>query len=134
MRNVILSILAILVISSCDPVASMEANIENQTSRVLSLEFVSKDTLEVESKTFIIGANQSVLFQEVFDVGNTYLEPYLIEYDSVILREGLTTVLKVFKENSSGKNIYNIGSSWISREDPKRFFYYTYQLNEEDLQ
>lgn len=133
MKKLVLLVLSFVLIASCDPVASMEATIENKTDQFLSIEFVSRDPQSIPTETYRINPDQSVLFQDVFDVGNTYLEPYLLEYDSIVLRDQSNSVIKVYKQESPGKNIYHIQSSWLGRENPKRNFFYVYQLDAEDL-
>lgn len=131
MKNVIvLSALATSLLS-CDPVSDLEANIENVTAQPIRVEFVS--TVEGESKTLQIAPNEIKLFQEGFDIGSTYLEPSLTQYDSVVVRNENNHVLKVFKETTAGKNIYTI-RDWISSEPSKRFFLYEFEIQNQDIQ
>lgn len=132
MRKLIAFALLFLIFSSCDPVAQMEANIVNRTSQNLTVDFVSSDISL--NKTLQMAPGQTVLFQEVFDVGNTFLEPSLVEYDSVLIKDQSETLLKVYKENDSGKNIYNIDDYWTSREPAKRVFEYEYEIGMEDIE
>ena len=132
MKQVLLAALIAFVLSSCDPVAQMEANIENTTSQNLSLAFVSS---QVEfNKTLQISSGETVLFQEGFDVGNTFLEPSLVEYDSVVVRNQAEEVLRVYKPSDTGKTIYGINDFWSSREPSKRIFVYEYQIENVDIQ
>ncbi len=132
MKKLFPILIAIAVFYSCDPVVDMEANIENLTSQYLIIEFVSFD--QDLSKTLEIPANETRLFQEGFDIGNDFLEPSLTEYDSVVLKNNAEQILKVYKPNDTGKNIYNIGEYWLSSEPSKRFFKYEYEINNEDLE
>jgi hypothetical protein len=110
----------------------MEANIQNLTNQDLTIEFVSLD--QDLSKSLVIPTNEIRLFQEVFDIGNTFLEPSLTIYDSVVVKNDADQILKVYKPNDSGKNIYNIDEYWLLREPSKRFFKYEYEINNEDLE
>ena len=130
MKNIIKVILFSLVIISCDPVADMEANIKNLTDTSLNIDFVSSDVNL--RKILTIAPNEVVLFQEGFDIGNTYLEPSLIDYDSVVIRDNNQSILKIYKPNESGKNIYNI-KNWIAKEPSKRFFVYYYEVTNNDI-
>jgi hypothetical protein len=132
MKKLFPILIVIAVFYSCDPVANMEANIENLTTRDLIIEFVSfnKDL----SKTLEIPSNETGLFQEGFDIGNDFLEPSLTEYDSVVVKNNSEQILKVYKPNDPGKNIYIIDEYWLSSEPSKRFFKYQYEINNEDLE
>ena len=97
MKNIIKVILFSLVIISCDPVADMEANIKNLTDTSLNIYFVSSDVNL--RKILTIAPNEVVLFQEGFDIGNTHLEPSLIDYYSVVIRDNNQSILKIYKPN-----------------------------------
>ncbi|WP_350289537.1 hypothetical protein [uncultured Croceitalea sp.] len=131
MKKVIFIALALLSMLSCDPVSDLEANIENLTSEALTIEFVS--SIEELRKTLEVAPNEIELFQEGFDIGSTFLEPSLVDYDSVVVKNQAEQILKVYKPNSSGKNIYNI-AEWNSSEPSKRFFKYEYEIRDEDLE
>ena len=132
MKKLLLVILTGILFSSCDPVAIMEANIENLTSESLIIEFVAFDVSS--NKILKIQPNETQLFQEGFDVGGLFLEPSLIEYDSVVIKNQADNILKVFKPNDTGRNIYNIDEYWIASEPSKRFFKYKYELTEVDIE
>ncbi len=123
---------ACIVFSSCDPIADIEANVENLTSETLTIDFVSSDNSSL-NKTLQLAPNELKLFQEGSDIGSTYLEPSIDEYDSVIIKNQSEDVLRVFKITDIGKNIYTI-DDWISSEPRKRFFKYQYQIENEDIQ
>ena len=110
----------------------MEADIENLTSQTLTIQFISSD--ESLSKTLQILPNGIELFQESFDIGSTFLEPSLVDYDSVVIKNQAEQILNVYKENDPGKNIYNIDDHWIASEPSKRFFKYKYQIESEDIE
>lgn len=124
-------ILLLLVISACDPVSDMEANIENLTDTKLSIDFVSSN-IDLD-KTIELAPNEVGLFQEGFDIGSTYLEPYFEEYDSIVIRNVAQQILKVYKPGNTGRNIYNI-ANWMASEPSKRFFKYEFEINDSDIQ
>lgn len=121
-----------IILFSCDPVSDMEANIENLTSENLTIEFVSFDVSS--SKIIQIAPNEIKLFQEGFDIGSTFLEPSLVEYDSVVIKNQMEEVLKVYKPNDANKNIYDIDDYWIASEPSKRFFKYEFEINDQDIE
>lgn len=132
MKNPFALILMILLLSSCDPTAVMEANIENSTNQTLTIDFISSD--ESWSKSIQIQPNQIRLFQEGFDIGNTFLEPSLTEYDSVVVKNQAEAILKVYKVTDNGKNIYNVDEYWKASEPSKWSFKYLYVIESEDIE
>ena len=124
--------LTTVVFCSCDPVSDMEANIENLTTQDLIIEFISLD--QNLDKTLEIPTEETKLFQEAFDVGNDFLEPSLVEYDSIVVKNSAEQILKVYKPDGSGKNIYNINEYWLSSEPYKRGFRYEYEIYDEELE
>ncbi len=131
MKKLLALTILTLTFSGCDPIADLEANVENLTSETLTIDFVSSDNSSL-NKTLQIAPNEIKLFQEGSDIGSTYLEPSIDEYDSVIIKNQAEDVLRVFKMNDTGKNIYNI-DDWISSEPRKRFFKYNYQIETGDI-
>jgi len=132
MKNHLSITIMIFLFVSCDPVSDMEANIENLTTQELKIDFISFD--ESLNKSLQIQPNETALFQEVFDVGNTFLQPSLTDYDSVVVRNSSQVILKIYKENSPGKNIYNVNDDWIGSEPMKRVFKYKYEMKTEDIE
>ncbi|MFY0631805.1 MAG: hypothetical protein JXR05_15675 [Flavobacteriaceae bacterium] len=131
MRKLFLATLLLSVLSSCDPVSTMDANILNSTSESISLVLVSS----VEpNETFQIAPNETILFREGFSTTGNFLKPELIEYDSIYIQNESNEVLKVFKENTAGKNIYKIDDYWSFDEPAKRYYQYDYEITNEDIQ
>ncbi len=132
MKNI--GVLTIMVITfvSCDPVSNMDADIENLTPQTLIIDFISSDTSL--SKTLQLPPNEMVRFQEGFDVGGAFLEPYLDVYDSVLIKNQLEETLRVYKEGDTGKNIYKIDDYWEASEPSKRFYKYAYEIQAEDIE
>ena len=132
MKRLFLVTLIAVLFSSCDPVAQMEATIENLTSDSLKIEFVAFD--ESTNKILEIAPNEFELFQEGFDIGDDFIEPSLVEYDSVVIKNIADHILKVFKPNDTGRNIYNIDEYWIGSEPSNNSFRYKYELTEADIE
>ena len=131
LRTIYLSPLFILLIIGCDPSALMKASIENSTSIPLEIQFISSDN--AYNQFLQVSSGESVVFQDVFDVGNTYLEPDLDDFDSVVVRNQNNDVLKVYKPQDTDKNIYNL-LYWQSSTPAKRSFVYVYSIDESDIQ
>ena len=131
MKHIVKIFLLVICITGCDPVADMEANIENLTDKTLSIEFISKNVNL--AKSLELAPNEIGLFQEGFDIGSTYLEPYFDEYDSIVIRNVGQQILKVYKPEITGRNIYDL-SNWIAREPSKRFFIYEFEIKNSDIQ
>jgi len=56
------------------------------------------------------------------------------DYDSIYIENSSNEILKVFKADTPGKNIYNVDEYWSVREPSKNHFVYTYEIMEEDLE
>jgi hypothetical protein len=132
MKNLILFISMISILSSCDPTSSMDANIKNSTSQNLSIIFRSSDVSLNE--TFQIDPNETILFQDGFSVGDSVLEPRLTAYDSIYIKNESNEIVKVYKQKTEGKNIFNVDDYWRSSEPSKRYYKYNYEINNEDIE
>ncbi len=132
MKKLILFISMISILSSCDPTSSMDANIKNSTSQNLSIIFNSSDVSLNE--TFQIDPNETILFQDGFSIGDSVLEPRLTAYDSIYIKNESNEIVKIYKQNTEGKNIYNVDDYWISSEPSKRYYKYNYEINNEDIE
>ncbi len=119
------------IFTGCDPVSLMDANIENTTTQPLSITFV---TSGVPEETLVLDPAETVLFQESMSTTGSFLEPYLVEFDSIYIENDASEILKVFKPNTAGKNIYNVENYWIFTEPSKRVYIYDYLITNEDLE
>ncbi|MBT8211099.1 MAG: hypothetical protein KJP14_11290 [Eudoraea sp.] len=131
MKRFILCMLFIPICLSCDPVSLMDANIENSTGQAISITFVASG---IPDEILAIAPNETVLFREGMSTTGGFLEPSLVEFDSVYIQSEANEILKIFKPNSAGKNIYNVEDSWIFTEPSKRVYQYDYLINNEDLE
>ena len=125
-----------LTFLSCDPSESLEYKIENNTDLDIKIYFVSKfiyPDLTGNAKV------ESILSMNSF-IGNSGSTPALgqailsfVEHDSIYITNSSEKILKVYKADTPGKNIYNVDEYWQKREPSKNFFEYTYEITEEDL-
>lgn len=132
MKKTFLTLTAVTFLCSCDPGADLEANIENLTNQDLIIEFVRSE--QDLNKTLVIPTNETTLYEAFSDTGSDFLEPSIIQFDSIVVRNNSGQILKVYKPNDNGKNIYNIDEYWLLREPSERFFEYEYEINNEDLE
>lgn len=114
----------------CDPVSIMDANITNSTSQELTVVFASST---VENRALQIPANETIRFQESQSTTGSFLEPYLVDYDSVYIQNDSDEILIVYQPDSPGKNIYNVSTDWSFDEPSKRSYKYEYEIVTEDL-
>ena len=121
-----------LLMSSCDPVASMTANIKNNSSEALTIVFPSADSLQ--HMEIVLAPEETKFFQDGFDIGSTYLEPRLSDYDSVYILNAQEELVKVYKANSPNKNIYNVPEDWQSSEPSRWVFEYLYEIENSDIE
>jgi hypothetical protein len=119
------------VLLSCDPTSVIEASIVNETNKNLTVVFLARDTSE--DLTLTLNANSTVLFQDGFDIGSTYLEPNLSGYYTVLIKDATENILKEYQPDEEGKNIFDVGS-WNTIETEKRNFIYEFVITDQDLQ
>ena len=116
--------------SSCDPRESLEANIINNTSQDLKINFVSTEIPDF-NETFEIESKKTLLYADFGGLGRVALS--FQEYDSIYIQSASNEVLKTYKENTPDKNIYNVDEYWTVREPSKNRFVYTYEITDEDI-
>lgn len=131
MKRIIALICIVIPLLGCDPSSIMDANIQNLTAQPLTVSFVSSLT---ENKTLSIDPGETVLFQDGFSTTGNFIQPSLTEYDSVYIESPSAQILKVYKPDSPGKNIYHIEEYWTFTEPDKRVYMYDYKINPGDLE
>lgn len=131
MKKIIPLLSLIGTLLSCDPAAVIEASLSNETDQNLTVVFLAQDASE--NLTLTVNANAKALFQDGFDIGNTYLEPDLTRYYSVEIKDTNENVLKEYLPDEEGKNIFDV-ESWNTLEDEKRNFIYEFVITDQDLQ
>jgi hypothetical protein len=132
MKNLFPLALLIIIFSSCDPWAFYEADIENSTTQTLTIDFISAE--ENLSKSLVIQPNNTEFFKEGDDFGSTSVKPLMAIYDSVVIKNQSDVILRVYKANDTGRNIYNIDDYWTVKKPSKRVFKYKYEILTEDIE
>ncbi|WP_233882151.1 hypothetical protein [Tenacibaculum piscium] len=117
---------------SCDPGDSLEANITNETSKDLFIEFVSSEFPEI-NRSLSVKTSETEVYLDIGKSGTRTNLLYFNDFDSIYVKNSSNEILKIFKENTTGKNIYNIDEYWSVSEPSKNHFIYTYEITEEDL-
>ncbi|MGN7512825.1 MAG: hypothetical protein ACTHOM_00515 [Allomuricauda sp.] len=127
MRKAIL-FLAIIHLSSCDPEKCSSFYFQNGSEIDIELNFV-----EVSSEKITIAVSNKVPFGNTScDIGGPPIL-YLGIYDSIYITNTSNEILKVYKEDTPGKNIYNVDRYWNARET-KNHTEYTYIITQEDIE
>ena len=130
-KSLSIYLLLTFIVSSCDPGESLEANIINNTSQDLKINFVSTEIPDL-NESFEIKSNNKVLYDEFGGIGDANLS---FEFcDSIYIQNSSNEVLKVFKQDTPGKNIYNVDEYWTVREPSKNHFVYTYEITDGDIE
>ncbi|MCF6213953.1 MAG: hypothetical protein L3J45_08010 [Flavobacteriaceae bacterium] len=129
MKKIIFIILAIIFLYSCDPGNCSDYIVKNNSSINIKLIFVGKanDSKKISTKKEISiwgGAECGM-------GGPTGL--YLKDNDSIYITNTLNEVLKVYKENTAGKNIYNIDKYWSISKPSKNYYKHTFEITNEDI-
>lgn len=129
MRKIIILIGAI-ILTSCDPESCSEETISNNTGSDLQINFISSNA-SFNNQVFLEKQSKKTIGQIECALGSVVVN-YSI-YDSVYITNSLDKVLKVFREDTSGKNIYNIDKYWDVNETSENYYVYEYEITEEDL-
>lgn len=116
---------------SCDPELCTEEIISNRTNSDLFINFISLD-VSFNNQVYIEKQSKKTIGQIECALGGVIVN-YSI-YDSIYIKNTSNKVLKVYKADTPGKNIYNIDKYWQKREPSKNFFEYTYEITEEDIE
>jgi len=130
MKNLML-LLGIVLLISCDPESTTSYKISNKTNTKVKVLFLSSidysDTIEV--------AEQETVSWKVDDSHYGSASATIdmeILYDSIVVKVD-DEISKIFKSESSGKNIYNFGY-WNKNKKKKRSYEYTYEITEDDIE
>ena len=130
MKKTIYIFISILLFS-CDPSESLEANIINNSSINFEIIFSSSELPDF-NQTLKIESQKKSLYTEINPgLGRVGLD--FIDFDSIYIKDNSDNVLKVYKQNTTGKNIYNVDEFWIVKESPKNHFIYSFEITDEDL-
>ena len=132
-KSLFIYLLLTFIIFSCDPGDSLEANIINKTSQDLSIKFVSSDFPEININ-LLVKTKERETYLDIGKSGTRRNLLYFNDFDSIYIENSSNKILKVFKENTVGKNIYKVDKYWSVSEPSKNHFVYTYEITEEDLE
>ncbi|KAB7528422.1 hypothetical protein F8C76_11195 [Flagellimonas olearia] len=126
MRKTII-IISALVLYACDTEQCSSYFIENKLEMNIELTFVGESLQKL-----MINEGKGVQFGETgCDMGGAPLL-YLRVYDSIYVRDASNNILKVYKQETPGRNIYNIDKYWSIKET-KHHTEYTYTITNEDI-
>ena len=125
-------LLLTLLILSCDEGESMEVFIINSSSQKVKVNFVSSEINEL-NKSLVIDSNQQKLYVD-FQSGTSGVFLTFVDNDSIYIQNTSNEILKVYKADTPGKNIYNVDEYWSVSEPSKNHFVYTYEITEEDFE
>lgn len=132
MKKYRLPTLIILFSIGCDPVSVMDVDIKNSSTESITVYTVPSSST-IMADTLYIESNSTERLWEGMSTTGVFLEPSFDEYDSVYVKNELGEIIKVYKPNTQGKNIYDIDKYWESSEPSKRVYKYLYEINVEDL-
>ena len=130
MRTLLILIIIFTAIS-CDNKSCSEEVIANKTNLDLTISFVSQSE-SFNNQVFIEKNTEKTVGEVVCALGGVIVN-YSI-FDSIYIQNSANEILKVFKEDTTGKNIYNVDKYWSVNEPSKNHFVYTYEITEEDLE
>ncbi|MGY5353523.1 hypothetical protein [Wenyingzhuangia sp. IMCC45467] len=131
MKKIIYLLLITFVFYSCDPEVCAEYKIKNSTNLDLTLILVESSS---SRKTIEINKQSEINFVESScDIGGAPLL-YLSNYDSISIKSSSNELLKIFQENTLGKNIYNVDKYWIIKKTSKHHYVFTYEISDTDLE
>ena len=129
--NKVFFLICVIMFVSCDNESCAEEIISNSTDSDLYINFISPD-VSFNNEVFIEKQSRKTIGQVECALGGVVVN-YSI-YDSVFIKNSSNQVLKVFKEDTAGKNIYNVDEYWSVSEPSKNHFVYTYEITDEDLE
>jgi len=130
-------VISTLITIGCDPSESLEYDIVNNTPIDLKLHFVSNLIYsEIPNNDKIVKILSNEVYNDETGNNNLGLGQAMLsftDFDSIYITNLSDKVLKVYKENIVGKNIYNIDDYWSVRKTSKNHFEYTYEITNEDI-
>ena len=124
------------IIYGCDTGESLVSEIENKTSIDIKIYFVSKfiyPNLVGNAKVVRITSMNSF-------IDNSRTTPHLgqailsfVEHDSIYITDSSNKLLKVYREDTPGKNIYDVDKYWSAKGSSRNVLKYTYTINDADI-
>ena len=132
MKIILVNLLIILIALSCDPGNSLGASFLNSSEQDLSVVFSSSEYPHL-NQSLLVYKKQKKTYAQVDKKGTITNILTFIDFDSIYITDTSNKVLKVYKEDTPGKNIYDVDKYWQKREPSKNFFEYTYEITDEDI-
>lgn len=136
MKKIIYLLITILLYS-CDPNECLETKLFNRSNSNLEINFVSHTILEKlhnNKETLKIESNNWITYEKInVDNGLGRAGLSLIDFDSIYLSKD-NEILKIWKPETTGKNIYDIENHWNVQEKTKDNYIYTFEITNEDLE
>jgi hypothetical protein len=128
----------IVILYSCDPSESLETKIINYSNSDLDINFVSRLIIEnnqSNKESFKIESGNSITYGRLNvtgGLGNAGLS--LIDFDSIYISTNNNEIVKIWKIDSEGKNIYDIANFWTVKETSKDNYVYTFEITDKDIE
>ena len=128
----------IVILYSCDPSESLETKIINYSNSDLDINFVSRLIIEnnqSNKESFKIESGNSITYGRLNvtgGIGNAGLS--LIDFDSIYISTNNNEIVKIWKNDSEGKNIYDIANFWTVKETSKDYYVYTFEITDKDIE
>ena len=128
----------IVILYSCDPSESLETKIINYSNSDLDINFVSRLIIEnnqSNKESFKIESGNSITYGRLNVTGgsgNAGLS--LIDFDSIYISTNNNEIVKIWKNDSEGKNIYDIANFWTVKETSKDYYVYTFEITDKDIE
>jgi hypothetical protein len=129
MKKIIVFILIVNAFASCDPTSTTTYKIKNNTKNNIEIIFLS--SIDVSDTVTI--SHQEV---QTWKVDTHYGSPsakmdLIVLYDSIMIKTD-DLVIKTYKTQTLGKNIYNY-DYWSEHKKKKRDYEYTFEITEDDI-
>ncbi|PRX57423.1 hypothetical protein [Flagellimonas meridianipacifica] len=128
MKKFFLSLTMILTYAACDPESCVDEVLVNSTEIDLLINYVGSMD---DSDQILLKSDGTVSRGVLCAMGGVVVNNSI--YDSIYITTSTNDLLKVFKPDTPGKNIYNIDQYWTIRETSKNHFEYTYTITNEDI-
>lgn len=110
-----LVLIAILLALGCDPVGTLEVEIENATNQAITIEWYGINESFDLTRSINAKTTERISEQFLSDIGGLPTEPNYGVYDSISVFSVENQLLKTWKPSSLSKNIFDTGNDWELR-------------------
>jgi len=128
MRKTLSIFLLVFTILSCTKEDCIESKIFNNSNTDLILFFYKNNSC----KELEILKNNSKIDIQTCDEG--IVLNYKVLYDSISIKNLQGALLKIYKQETVGKNILDFENFWTISKPSKNFYKYTYEITDEDIE